>query len=110
VGVALLRDQGRLLVLSSPRSATSFDFHDLCNRRSLTIVGAHGFSHPPIETGDNPWTGRRHGELFLSWLEAGWLTVAELVSHRFPAERASDAYRFLSERRDEAMAVVLDWT
>ena len=42
----VLRDQGRFLVLSSPRDATLFDFHDLCNRRSLSIVGAHGFSHP----------------------------------------------------------------
>jgi threonine dehydrogenase-like Zn-dependent dehydrogenase len=105
----LLRDQGRLLLLSSPRDATLFDFHDLCNRRSLTIVGAHGSSHPPTESPSTPWTGRRHGELFLDRLSAG-LSVRELVSHRFSYERAADAYCVLVEERDEAMGVVFEWT
>lgn len=105
----LLRDQGRLLLLSSPQGATLFDFHDLCNRRSLTIVGAHGFSHPPAETPNDPWTGRRHGELFLQRVGAGLLSVRELVSHRFPYERAADAYRLLVENRSEAMGVVFEW-
>ncbi len=106
----LLRDQGRLLVLSSPRDATLFDFHDLCNRRSLTIVGAHGASHPPTETPNAPWTGQRHGELFLERVGAGLLSVRELVSHRFPFERAADAYRVLVENRSEAMGVVFEWS
>ncbi|MEM7355193.1 MAG: zinc-binding alcohol dehydrogenase [Acidobacteriota bacterium] len=105
----LLRDQGRFLVLSSPRGATRFDFHDRCNRRSYTIVGAHGFSHPAVETPDNPWTGRRHGELFLDWLAAGRLSVDELVSHRFAYDRAAEAYALLAERRQEAMGVVFEW-
>ncbi len=106
----LLRDQGRLLLLSSPHGATLFDFHDLCNRRSLTIVGAHGFSHPPAETPNAPWTGRRHGELFLGWVGAGLLSVRELVSHRFPYVRAADAYRVLVENHHQAMGVVFEWT
>ena len=69
--IALLLDQGRLLMLSSPRSATQFDFHDLCNRRSITITGAHGFSQPKVEALENPWTSKRHGDLFLEWLAAG---------------------------------------
>ena len=105
----LLRDQGRFLLLSSPRDATLFDFHDLCNRRSLTIVGAHGFSHPPAETPNTPWTGRRHGELFLARIATGHLSIRELVSHRFPYDRAADAYRLLTERREEAMGVVFEW-
>lgn len=105
----LLRDQGRLLILSSPRGPSRFDFHDLCNRRSLSIVGAHGFSHPPMETPNTPWTGRRHGELFLERVAAGALTVRELITHRFAAEAALDAYRLLAERRSEALGVVLEW-
>ena len=105
----LLRDQGRFLVLSSPSGATHFDFHDLCNRRSLTIIGAHGFSHPRVETPDNPWTGKRHGDLFLEWLANGRITVSEMVSHRFPVSDAAHAYRLLGESRSEAMGVILEW-
>lgn len=105
----LLRDQGRFLVLSSPRGASLFDFHDLCNRRSLTIIGAHGFSHPRVETPDNPWTGKRHGDLFLAWLAEGRLAVGDMISHRFPASRAAEAYALLDERRGETLGVVLEW-
>ena len=105
----LVRDLGRFLILSSPRGDTRFDFHDLCNRRSLSLIGAHGFSHPNAEWPDYPWTGRRHGELFLDWLAEGRLTVRELISHRFSFERAADAYALLSERRGEALGVVFEW-
>jgi 2-desacetyl-2-hydroxyethyl bacteriochlorophyllide A dehydrogenase len=107
--LTLLRPQGRFVILSSPRGATLFDFHDLCNRQSFTIIGAHGFSHPPVETLDNPWTGRRHGELFLDLLAAGKLNVSELISHRIPSERAPEAYELLAARREEAMGILLEW-
>jgi threonine dehydrogenase-like Zn-dependent dehydrogenase len=105
----LLRDQGRFLVLSSPSGASDFDFHDLCNRRSLTIIGAHGFSHPRVETPDHPWTGKRHGDLFLEWLAAGRVTVSEMISHRFPMNDAAHAYQLLSERRNQALGVIIEW-
>jgi threonine dehydrogenase-like Zn-dependent dehydrogenase len=108
-GALLLRPQGRLLVLSSPAGASSFDFHDLCNRTSLTIVGAHYFSHPPQATWNEPWSAVRHAELFLAWLAAGDLAVADLVTHRFPGERAEQAYALLRARRSETLGVVLDW-
>ena len=105
----LVRDLGRFLILSSPRGATHFDFHDLCNRRSLSLIGAHGFSHPTAEWPDYPWTARRHGELFLAWLAEGRFTVNELISHRFSYERAADAYALLSEWRGDALGVVFEW-
>ncbi|MEE2728865.1 MAG: zinc-binding dehydrogenase [Candidatus Latescibacterota bacterium] len=38
--VAVLRQQGRLVLVSSPRNATSsFDFHDLCNAPNISIIG-----------------------------------------------------------------------
>lgn len=105
----IVRDQGRLLLLSSPREPTSFDFHDFCNRRSLSIVGAHGFSQPATGSKDFPWTSQRNGELFLDWLAEGRLTVSELVTHRFPVEMAADAYRLLNETPQEALGVVFEW-
>jgi 2-desacetyl-2-hydroxyethyl bacteriochlorophyllide A dehydrogenase len=107
--VRLLRECGRLLLLGSPDGPTNFDFHDLCNRRSISIVGAHGFSQPKVSTPDWPWTSRRHGELFLQWLAAGRLTVSELVTHHFPFERAAEAYAMLAERGGDVLGVVFDW-
>jgi 2-desacetyl-2-hydroxyethyl bacteriochlorophyllide A dehydrogenase len=105
----LLRPQGRLALLSSPSGPTPFDFHDLCNRTSLSLIGAHYFSHPPEASFNNPWTARRHGELFLGWVAAGELEVEDLITHRIPGERAPEAYALLRERRQEALGVLFDW-
>jgi threonine dehydrogenase-like Zn-dependent dehydrogenase len=105
----IVRDQGRLLLLSSPHGATLFDFHDLCNRPSITIVGAHGFSQPAVPSPSSPWTAKRHGDLFLQWLKAGRLSVRELVTHRFNFQRAAEAYALLGEGPAKSMAAVLEW-
>ncbi len=107
--IGVLRDQGRLLILSSPREATAFNFHDLCNRRSIQIVGAHGFSQPTIATNDYPWTASRHGDLFLDWLAKGRLSCTELVTHRFPFSRAAETYAWLAVHRQEALGVIFEW-
>jgi len=106
----LLRPQGRLVITSSPRGPSSFDFHDLCNRESLHIIGAHSLHHPLEETPDTPWTSRRHGELFLEMLASGAFSVSSLVSHRFRGCDAVQAYEHLRHARASTTAVVLDWT
>ena len=104
-----LRPLGRMVVLSSPRGETSFDFHDLCNSPSYTIIGAHNGSHPRVETRLNPWTRPRDNEMFFDWLADGELDVERLISHREPWSRAPELYAMLLADRSEAMGVVLEW-
>jgi 2-desacetyl-2-hydroxyethyl bacteriochlorophyllide A dehydrogenase len=108
--VECLRDQGRFVILSSPRGdPTLFDFHDLCNRKSVSIVGAHYYSHPAEGNLDNPWTWTRHAELFFDLLSSGELDLRGLVTHRFSYEDVEDAYAQLAEDRSSAIGVVLTW-
>jgi 2-desacetyl-2-hydroxyethyl bacteriochlorophyllide A dehydrogenase len=104
-----LREQGRFVVLSSPRGETAFDFHDHCNAPSYTIVGAHNSSHPPVATPDNPWTQHRHAELFFEYVADGTFAVDSLVSHTEPFDRAPELYADLLADRSEAMGVVFEW-
>lgn len=105
----LVRDQGRIVVVSSPSAETRFDFHDACNRTSLSIIGAHYFSHPPQATADAPWSAKRHAAIFLAALAHGDVEVASLVTHRIPFAHATDAYRTLRDDREGTLAVILDW-
>ncbi|MCX5660796.1 MAG: zinc-binding dehydrogenase [Planctomycetota bacterium] len=107
--VASLRLQGRLVILSSPRSASEFDFHDLCNAPSITIIGAHNFSHPMHATPDNPWTFARDAELFFDWVAAGEMDMSPLISHRGSPADAPGLYGMLLQDRTQAMGVVLRW-
>ena len=104
-----LREQGRLVVLSSPKGTTAFDFHDHCNAPSYEIIGAHNGSHPSVATPANPWTQARHGELFFEYLLDGSVSVGELVSHSRPYREAPDLYGMLLEDRSDAMGVLLEW-
>jgi 2-desacetyl-2-hydroxyethyl bacteriochlorophyllide A dehydrogenase len=105
----VLRRQGRAVILSSPRGPSTFDFHDLCNAPSYTIIGAHNSSHPPEGVRELPWSMKRHTELFLDFLADGSLDVEPLVSHRVPYSEGPDAYRMLLEDRSNAMGVVINW-
>lgn len=105
----VLREQGRMVMLSSPRGRTAFDFHDLCNRFSYTIIGAHNFSHPPTATLDNPWTMARHVELFFNYLRSGEIDVTPLISHRASFEQAPAMYRQMLADRSQTLGVVIHW-
>jgi len=107
--IEVLRRQGRCVILSSPRDATRFDFHDLCNGPSITIIGAHNFSHPPCATGDNPWTWDRHAEMFFDLVADGELDIASLVTHREPFDNAPALYEMLLADRSQAMGVIMSW-
>jgi threonine dehydrogenase-like Zn-dependent dehydrogenase len=108
--IRLLRDQGRLVILGCPRGATQFDFHDLCNWPSISIIGAHNMSHPRHATPQNPWTNHRHAEMFFDLVADGEVQIEPLISHRVRWSEAPKVYEMLISDRSQAMGVVLDWT
>jgi 2-desacetyl-2-hydroxyethyl bacteriochlorophyllide A dehydrogenase len=105
----VLREQGRLVLLSSPRGRTEFDFHDLCNAPSYEIIGAHQASHPTAATPSNPWTKDRHAELFFEYLREDAIDVESLVTDRVSHEDAPEVYRSLLEDRTDSLGVVIEW-
>ena len=97
-------------LISRGTESQQFDFHDLCNRGSYAIIGAHNWSHPPVATLDQPWTMIRHSELFADLLASGDLDVRSLISHRVPVEEAPLAYDMLMADRTQAMGVLFtEW-
>jgi 2-desacetyl-2-hydroxyethyl bacteriochlorophyllide A dehydrogenase len=104
-----LRRLGRFVVLSSPRGPSTIDLHDFCNAPSFTFIGAHNSSHPPVETLNNPWTYKRHAELFFDLLLSKELDVSKLITHRVSYKDAPKVYDELLEDRTKAIGVVLDW-
>ncbi|MCS6859403.1 MAG: zinc-binding alcohol dehydrogenase [Abditibacteriales bacterium] len=107
--VKVVRKQGRLVILSSPRGKTEFDFHDWCNYMSLSIIGAHASSQPPHENPDDPWTRERNTELFFELVKRGEVVTTELVTHRIKGTEASKAYELLMTARGTTGIVLLDW-
>ncbi|MCS7224796.1 MAG: zinc-binding dehydrogenase [Armatimonadetes bacterium] len=108
--VSVVRKQGRLILLSSPRQKIEFDFHDWCNWNSLTIIGAHNSSHPPHENPDDPWTQKRNIELYFDLVKRKEIHIAPLITHRFHWKEVPQVYPFLLNNRGETGIVLLDWS
>ncbi len=106
----VLKKQGKLVIVSSPRGVTkNFDFHDLCNAPSYTIIGAHNGSHPTQETLYNQWTRERHAELFFNLVADGELDIKPLISHQESYTEAPKLYEMLLKDRTQAMGVIMEW-
>ncbi len=104
-----LHDQGRFVVLSSPHDKTLFDFHDLCNRPSFTIIGAHNFSHPVYESVQTPWTMKRHAEQFFDLLASGEVDAGRMISRKISYEEAPVVYKQLLKNRTKDLGIVIEW-
>ena len=110
VQARLLRQHGRLVILSSPKKPVMFDFHDDCVWPSISIIGAHNFSHPDFPQPDYPWTKERHVEMFFDLVRLGKLDLAPLVSRKIDFTDAASAYEALDRNRGNEMGIIIDWS
>jgi 2-desacetyl-2-hydroxyethyl bacteriochlorophyllide A dehydrogenase len=106
---ASVRNQGRVIILSSPSGPTTLDLHDLCNARSISIIGAHASSHPALGELDLPWTRPRHTELFFDLIAGKEIDLQPLITRRAPYTDAPEMYRALLADRSQTLGVILEW-
>jgi 2-desacetyl-2-hydroxyethyl bacteriochlorophyllide A dehydrogenase len=105
----VLREKGRLLLLSSPKEKVAFDFQDYCAWPSYTIIGCHNFSHPAHPQADNPWTIKRHVELFFDLIGRNELDMENLISRRADYFSAPQVYNDLLQNRSKDMGIIFNW-
>jgi predicted dehydrogenase/threonine dehydrogenase-like Zn-dependent dehydrogenase len=111
----LARDRGKVVVVGAvPLEAPRKLYYD----KELTLLvsrsyGPGRYDRAYEEQGhDYPvgyvrWTERRNFEAFLSLCEDGQVQVQPLVTHRFPIERAAEAYELLSGSSGEPYLGIL---
>jgi threonine dehydrogenase-like Zn-dependent dehydrogenase len=72
--------------------------------KGLTVVATHDHHDR------GGWTQRRIDELFFKLVRDGAFPLDGLITHEFVPEDCSAAYALVSNRRDEAVGVLFDWT
>lgn len=107
--LSVLREKGRMLLLSSPRQKVTFDFQDYCAWPSYTIIGCHNFSHPSHAQADSPWTMERHVELFFDMIAHGELDIERLISRNLDYTKAPEVYQDLLKDRSTDMGIIFNW-
>ncbi len=87
------------------RKQVSLDLGAQFHRSRIRLIASQVSTIAPELRGR--WTHSRRLGYALTFLEA--LRPARLISHRFPFEQASEAYRLLAERPQETIQVVLTY-
>jgi 2-desacetyl-2-hydroxyethyl bacteriochlorophyllide A dehydrogenase len=105
----LLRRLGRLVLLGDTPMPTQQVLGPGVVSNSLTILGIHGTMHPEAWSEFAPWTRPEMYDLFFDFLAQGRMSVAGLITHRFPITEAPAAYDLLVHDRTSALGVVLNW-
>jgi threonine dehydrogenase-like Zn-dependent dehydrogenase len=72
--------------------------------RGLSVVAVHDHHDR------DGWTQRRVDALFFKLLIEGAFPVAGLITHEFAPGDCESAYRLASERREDAVGILFDWT
>ena len=114
VGVDILRENGRMAVLSLPgRGEEALDFNPLALEwfygKALTIIAVNGQAPYRYPIADERFSLLRSCEHLLAMMRDGSLQPGRLITHRLPPERMTEAYE-MAYRRDKSMVgVVFEW-
>ena len=55
------------------------------------------------------WTAQRNMEAVLELIHSGNLSIAPMISHKFPFEKAQDAYNLIHDASSTYMGIILDY-
>lgn len=91
----LMRDRGRIALQGYYPDPVCIDFHPT-HQKHTTVTFPCGW-----ETSDD--------EALAADLGSGEVAIAPLITHRFAARDAADAYKLILERPEESLGVVLSW-
>ena len=100
----------RVVLLASTRGETeSLNFYRDVHKRGLTIIGAHNSVRPTSDQTPGFWPLSKDIGLSLTLMAAHRLQVAPLITTHLPGNEAAEAFRLVTEKRREALGIILDW-
>lgn len=101
---------GKVVLLGSARGISrDFGMSELVQARGIRVVGAHIGAMPAIETSAGRWTYAQEGRLFLEMLEAGMISMTELVTWNAKPDEANAVYECLANGGGNQVGIVFDW-
>jgi predicted dehydrogenase/threonine dehydrogenase-like Zn-dependent dehydrogenase len=110
----IARQRGKIVLVGvSDLSLTRKWFWD--KELTFTVSKASGPSrslipsYPALPPEYVRWTEARNLEEFIRLVAAGSVNVSQLISHRFPIEKAESAYAMILEGKENYVGVVIDY-
>ena len=108
--------KGEVILLGSPRGEYVTDATAILNYShsiglgAITLRSAHEWVYPTMHSGESKHSLERNSRLVYSLICEGKFKVEELLTHVIDPEEAQSAYDGLTDRKDEYLGVIMDWT
>jgi 2-desacetyl-2-hydroxyethyl bacteriochlorophyllide A dehydrogenase len=100
---------GRICLAGVMEEPHPLAFHQEFLLRELTLVASHQPHCPVTENIYYRWTQQENRRLVLALLAQGKLKVSEMITHRFPASKAPDAYERIKAGDTDMLGALLVW-
>jgi len=102
--------QGRISLLGCTRIPdANIDFYRHVHLPGVSLIGAHTFVRPTMESYPGYWTTRDDYRALLALLAAGRLKVRPIISEIVSPERAPATYTRLADEEHPPLGIVFDW-
>lgn len=102
--------EGRISLLGCTRvSDAGIDFYQHVHLRGVSLIGAHTFVRPEVDSRPGYWTARDDYRTLLALIAAGRLRVRPIVAEVVSPERAPAIYARLAEEKHPPLGIVFDW-
>jgi threonine dehydrogenase-like Zn-dependent dehydrogenase len=103
--------EGRISLLGCTRvSDVPIDFYRYVHRRGVTLLGAHTYTRPRLESAPGRWTEHDDYRTFLKLLAAGRMQVRPMISEVVSPGMADSVYARLAQEKNPPLGVVFDWS
>ncbi len=103
--------QGRISLLGCTRIPdANIDFYQYVHRPGVSLIGAHTFVRPKVDSYPGYWTTRDDYRVLLALIAAGRLQVRPIISEIVSPERASEVYARLAKEKHPPLGIVFDWS
>lgn len=103
--------QGRVSLLGCTRvSDAPIDFYRDVHKPGVSLIGAHTFVRPGVDSYPGYWTTRDDYRVLLALIAAGRLQVKPIISEIVSPERAPEVYARLAEEKHPPLGIVFDWS
>ncbi len=103
--------QGRISLLGCTRIPdVNIDFYQRVHLTGVSLIGAHTFVRPKVDSYPGYWTTRDDYRTLLAFIGAGRLQVKPIISEVVSPQSAHAVYRRLADEKHPPLGIVFDWS
>lgn len=102
--------QGRISLLGCTRvSDANIDFYKYVHHRGVSLMGAHTFVRPKVDSYPGYWTEQDDYRTLLAFLAASKLKAKPIISEIISPACAPELYKRLVDLKNPPLGIVFDW-